>query len=307
MTSTERRIAAITVGQLGTFTRAQAVDVGLSNRQLRSRVRSGILVQTGPNAFRVAGHPTTPRTRLSAMLLDVGEPVVAAGPTAAAIHGFDGFGVREPFHLLVPAHRNVRRNRAVIHRTTRFAGIDRCTVDGLGCTTVARTVIDLARWCSPTQVRRAVEQVLADGRLSESHLFRRIGSLRSQGRYGIPMLLAVLEHRELVRGGDSWLEREYQRLLARSGLPQPDTQVVLARAGDRIVRVDCHFPGTDVVVELMGYRFHRTRSQMNRDAERHNALIASGKRVFQFTYDQVTRAPAAVACDTRQALTGSAS
>ncbi len=302
MTSTERRLAAIAVGQLGTFTRAQALDVGLSNRQLRSRVRSGILVQTGPNAFRVAGTPSMPRSRLSAMLLDVGAPVVAAGPTAAAVHGIDGFVVAEPFHLQVPADRNVRRQRAVIHRTERFGAIDRCVVDDLPCTSVARTIIDLARWCPPTQIRRAVEQLVADGRLSESHLFRRIGSLRSQGRYGIPMLLEVLEHRELVRGGESWLEREYLRLLARHGLPRPRTQVVTTRAADRIVRVDCSFPGTDVVVELMGYRFHRTRSQMNRDAERHNALIAIGKRVFQFTYDQVTRTPHAVVDATVRAL-----
>lgn len=302
MTNTERRIAAIAVGQLGTFSRAQALDAGLSNRQLRSRVRSGMLEQTGPNAFRVAGAPSTSMSRLSALLLDVGDPVVAGGPTAAALHGFDGFELTEPFHLLMPADRNVRRNGAVIHRSERFPAIDLCAVGQVPVTSVARTIIDLARWCPPGQIRRAVEQVIADGKLSESQLFRRIGSLRSQGRYGIPMLLDVLGHRELVRGGDSWLEREFLRLLNRRGIPRPDTQVVLARAGDRIVRVDCHFPGTDLVVELMGYRFHRTRSQMNRDAERHNALLATGQRVLQFTYDQVTTTPDAVVDQTRRAL-----
>lgn len=299
MTSTDRRLAAIAVGQLGTFTRAQAIDAGLSNRQLRSRVRSGILHQTGPNAYRFAGSPSTPRSRLRAAMLDIGEPVLAAGPTAAALHGFDGFALAEPYHLVVPAERNVRRNGAVIHRSERLAAIDRCTVDDIPTTSVARTVIDLARWCTRTQIQRAVEQTVADGRLSEAQLFRRIASLRSQGRYGIPMLLDVLEQCEFVRGGESWLEREYLRILARHGLPKPDTQVVLARAGDRLVRVDCHFPGTDLVVELLGYRFHRTRSQMNRDAARHNALLAAGKRVVQFTYDQVTNSEPAVVHQTR--------
>lgn len=54
------------------------------------------------------------------------------------------------------------------------------------------------------------------------------------------------------------------------------TQQVLDRAGGRAVRVDCRFVGTNVVVELLGYAWHRTVVQMNRDAERMNALLAVG-------------------------------
>ena len=77
---------------------------------------------------------------------------------------------------------------------------------------------------------------------------------------------------------------------------------MLARNADRAVRVYCWFAGTNVVVELLGYRFHRTKSQMNNDAARHNALLASGKVVYQFTYDQVTTAPADVIRQTASAL-----
>ena len=75
MTDAQRRLAAIATGQLGTFSRAQALDVGLSNRQLRRRVQSGILDQIGPNAFRFAGAPPTSRSQLYELLLDVGAPV----------------------------------------------------------------------------------------------------------------------------------------------------------------------------------------------------------------------------------------
>ena len=101
-------------------------------------------------------------------------------------------------------------------------------------------------------------------------------ALRTKGRHGIPSLLDVLAGHEVTRGGHSWLEREYLRLLAAAGLPRPITQAVLARAGDRFVRVDCRFPGSAVVVELLGYRFHRTPLQMARDAERLNALVLAG-------------------------------
>jgi len=305
MTNTERRIAALSAGQLGAFNRAQATDSGLSNRQLRSRVRSGSLVQTGPNSFHVAGAPSTQRSQLTELLLDVGEPVWVCGPTAAALHGFSGFTLRRPFHVVLDAERNVRRNGAVIHRSERLDPIDREQLDDVPITSPTRTLIDLARQASPAQLEQAIEQSLADGLVNEDHLHAAIGALRSKGRFGIPLLLTVLERREITRGGESWLEREYLSLLHRAGIERPQTQVVLARTGDHAVRVDCWFVGTDVVVELLGYRFHRTKSQMNRDAARHNALLSTGKLVYQFTYEHVTTTPDMVVEQTRAALTRS--
>ncbi|HZB42494.1 MAG TPA: type IV toxin-antitoxin system AbiEi family antitoxin domain-containing protein [Ilumatobacter sp.] len=302
MTNTERRIAALSAGQLGVFNRAQATDAGLSNRQLRSRVRSGSLVQTGPNSFRVAGAPSTLRSQLVELVLDVGEPIWVCGPTAAAISGFHGYTLRRPFHVLIDAERNVRRSGAVIHRSEVVDPIDREQLEGLPITSPARTLIDLARHASPAQLEAAIEHAFADRLVSEDHLHQRIGALRSKGRYGIPLLLAVLERREITRGGDSWLEREYLSLLHRAGIQRPETQVVLARSLDHAVRVDCWFRDTNIVVELLGYRFHRTKTQMNHDAARHNALMSAGKLVYQFTYEHVTTTPDAVVEQTRAAL-----
>jgi hypothetical protein len=53
------------------------------------------------------------------------------------------------------------------------------------------------------------------------------------------------------------------------------------------VRVDCHYPDTKVVVELLGYRFHRSSSQLRRDVERVNALLLNGYEPYQFTYGQL--------------------
>jgi very-short-patch-repair endonuclease len=306
MTTTERRIAALTTGQLGAFSRAQATDAGLSNRQLRSRVMSGALEQTGPNSFRVAGTPNTLKGQLVEVLLDIGGDVRVCGPTAAALHGMPGFSLRRPFHVLVGSDRNVRRNGVVVHRSEYIDPIDCEEVDGIAVTSPVRTVIDLARHASWAQLAGASEHLVADGLGSEDLLHRRIGALRSKGRYGIPLLLRVLERLEITAGGASWLEREYLRLLRRAGLPRPETQVILARTKDHAVRVDCTFPGTRLVVELLGYRFHRTKSQMNCDASRRNALVAAGHVVYEFTYDHVTTDPDFVVAQTRAALAAAA-
>lgn len=302
MTNADGRIAAIATGQLGTFTRAQATDAGLSDRQLRSRVQSGFLDRTGPNTFRVAGAPNSNASRLRSLLMDIGGDVWCSGPTAAALHGFDGWVLRPPFHLLIPAKRNVRRNGAVIHRSASIDRIDRCEVDDLRVTSGVRTLIDLARTASADELHRALDSVFLLGLTNEDHLFRRIASLRSSGRYGVPALIHVLERRALTGGTESWLEREYLRLLGAAQLPTPLSQQVLGRAGDHLIRVDCRFPGTNLVIELLGYRYHRSRGQMNHDAARVNALMTDGYTPYQFTYDQLADDPASVVATTINAL-----
>jgi very-short-patch-repair endonuclease len=79
---------------------------------------------------------------------------------------------------------------------------------------------------------------------------------------------------------------------------------VLTRANDRLVRVDCHFPGTPVVVELLGYRFHRSKQEMTRDAARANALLARGFRPYQFTYEHIVTDHRYVITTTAGALAG---
>ena len=287
MTTVHRRIAAIAEGQLGVISRRDAHDVGLTDDQLRSRVSSGILQQYGPNSFRLAGIAPDVFADLRALVTDLGGDVFVSGTTAAALHEFDGYQLKAPFDVTILRGRHLQRVGHRIHTTTQLPLIDRCHVRGFRATSPARTLIDLARTETIEQLTVALDSGLRDGRFSESLVHRRIVALRSKGRFGIPRLLEALGGREVVRGGHSWLEREFLRLVDAAGLPRPLTQQVLTRAGDRVVRVDFRFAGTPVVVEVLGYRFHRSKEQMRRDVERSNALIADGFLPYQFTYEQV--------------------
>ena len=302
MTNTYRRIMAVATGQLGLLSRQQANGVGISNAQLRSRVTSGSLLQVGADTFRLPGAPVTELAQLRALMLDIGGEVWASGPTAAALHGFDGYRLKAPFDVTILRDRNVRRLGHRIHSTTSLDLIDRALVSDIACTNGARTLIDLARTESIERLVESFDSGLRDGKFNESLVHRRIVALRASGRFGIPKLVAAIEGVEAIRGGHSWLEREYLRMLAAGGLPRPETQAVLSRAGDKLVRVDFRFVGTPVVVEVLGYHSHRTKQHLQRDTERLNALITDGFRPYQFTYIDVVERPSAVLEQTRQAL-----
>ncbi len=283
-------------------TRRQAHLMGISDDQLRSRTTSGSLVPIGPNAFRLFGAPRTPPAELLGLILDIGPDAYATGRSAAAVSGFDTFELEPPYDVVIARGRRVRRPGHRVHRSMDLEPVDLTRIDGIPTLTPARTLIELARSESPKRLAAALDSGLRDRRLTEAQLHQRIVALRSQGKHGIPTLLEVIEGGEITRGGHSWLERRFLELAARVGLPRPLTQQVFATSGTWLARVDFRFPGTPIVVETLGYRYHATRAQLQRDAARLNALLDKGLRPYQFTYDQVTGDPDGVVAQLRGAL-----
>lgn len=224
-------------------------------------------------------------------LLDgLGDDARVCGPTSAALLGFDGFRLKKPFHFLVPRGHNLQRVGHHIHTTTALPPIDCETVDGIQVTSPTRTLIDLASCTARPELTAALDGALRDVQTTEEFVHRRIVGLRGRGRYGIPRLLEVIEGVEATRGAHSWLEREFLRLLQSVGVPLPVPQQVLGKRNGRLIRVDFHFPATRVVVEVLGYRYHRTALQMQIDAERRTRLTLDGYMVLEFTYQHVVAA-----------------
>ncbi len=268
--------------------RRPAVINGQLTPEFRSRTTSG---------FHTDHHAA-----LAALVADVGEPCWLSGPTAAALHGFEGFRLAPPYHLVTQRDRNVQRVGVVIHTSDQLDLLDREVACALPVTAPARTLIDLAAITPRDALTAALDGALRDGLTSEEFLHSRINALRGRGRYGIPTLLAVVEGIEITKGAHSWLEREVLRLLDAAEVALPTPQQVLGRRGDRLIRVDFHFPGTRLVVEALGYRSHRTGAQMRIDAERMNRLAMDGFLVLQFTYSDVVERPAYVVHGISEAL-----
>jgi very-short-patch-repair endonuclease len=248
-------------------------------------------------------HSATHLGALVALLDSIPTDAWACGPTAAALHRFDGFALRPPFHVLVERGHNLQRVGHAIHTTLDLPPLDRERVDGIAVVAPTRTLVEIARTTPDDRLTIALDGAIRDGLTCDDFLHRRIADLRTRGRYGIPKLLRAIEGHEVTRGGQSWLEREFLRLVTAAGLPKPATQQVLGRrAPHTMIRVDFRFPGTRLVVETMGYRFHRTPSQASIDAARVNRLLLDGWTVLQFTYRQVVDEPASVIATVVEAL-----
>lgn len=247
-------------------------------------------------------HGDTTFLQLHDTVTGLGEGSRISRETAGAIHRFDEFELVPPFHFVVPRGTNRQRVGSYVHTSLYLPPIDCEEVAGLPVTSPTRTLIDLAVDCDTTRLTIALDSALRDLKTTEEFLHSRIIDLRSRGRYGIPKLLAVIEGIEATRGAHSWLERRFLELCHSAGLPLPATQRVMGKRDGRLIRVDCRFEDTPVVVELLGYRFHRSELQMRKDAERMNELLLQGIIVLQFAYRTVVEQPEHVIATVVRAL-----
>jgi very-short-patch-repair endonuclease len=85
------------------------------------------------------------------------------------------------------------------------------------------------------------------------------------------------------------LERDFLRLMRLGGLPPPRTQVIHQRSGSTYARVDFLFEPYGVVVEVSGRKGHSSPTERQVDAQRRNELQDAGRKVFEYTYEDVSR------------------
>jgi very-short-patch-repair endonuclease len=104
------------------------------------------------------------------------------------------------------------------------------------------------------------------------------------GQGAVP--LRRLLDRRTFRLTDSELERRSLRLVARAGLPPPQTQHHVDG-----FRVDFVLQELGLVVETDSLRYHRTPAQQARDRLRDQAHAAAGRTPLRFTHAQVRYQP----------------
>jgi predicted transcriptional regulator of viral defense system len=136
-------IASIANRQHGLVTLRQLEDLGMNRRTAAARVRAGRLHRVHDGVFLVGYPRLSPAAAFLAAVLSCGREAVLSHDSAAALWGFreeEGPGV----HVIGPNRRGRSPDGIVAHRNGWLPSLDRTIYQGIPCTTVARTLLDLA-------------------------------------------------------------------------------------------------------------------------------------------------------------------
>jgi putative AbiEi antitoxin of type IV toxin-antitoxin system/uncharacterized protein DUF559 len=291
-TGLEAAIAWLAERQHGVVALAQLVAIGLSARGVRDRVATGALHRIHRGVYAVGRPSLTPKGHRMAAVLACGPGAVLSHRSAAALWGLRTSG-RARIDITAPGRAGRRLVSIDAHHSATLTSRDITSVNGIPCTTVARTLLDLAEVVPRRQVEWALNEAEVQQRLDGRALDDVLA--RSNGRRGARVISSILAE---PFTGQKLTKRELEeRCLAlcdRAGIPRPDVNIRVALEDGEAPEVDFLWRRQRLIVETDSWTFHRTRRAFERDRERDQRLMLAGYRVVRLTWRQILDEPARI-------------
>jgi very-short-patch-repair endonuclease len=292
-------IAAVAERQHGLVTLAQLETAGLSASAVRSRVQAGSMHRLYVGVYAVGHQPLDRFARYMAAVLACEPGAVLSHRSAAALWGIRE-NRRRSIDVTAPNRRGRIPNGIDAHRDGSLADADRTALHRIPCTTVSRTLLDLAGVVPIGELRKAISEAEVL-RLLDHQAVRQL-IRRSRGRRGVARLRMLLDdiHPQTKRTR-SELERLFLRMCARARLPEPEVNAKLD-VGGRVLEPDFLWRDAGLIVEADSRRYHDTGSAFQLDRKREQRLMLAGWRVTRCTWEQVEREPGQLAETIRRLL-----
>ncbi|MGN6275895.1 MAG: type IV toxin-antitoxin system AbiEi family antitoxin domain-containing protein [Solirubrobacterales bacterium] len=292
------RLAELAERQCGVVGRQQLLEAGWSEGAIEKRIRSGRLHRLHAGVYLVGHRLVSREGRWMAAVLASGPEAVLSHWSAAALWMIRP-NSRTRIDVTV-SHRS-RSSDFIRRHISDVPADERTAEEGIPVTTVPRTILDLAA----TESEGVVENLLREAEFLElrDRLSLRDLVERYPRRRGVRKVRFALDRLKEEPSGRkrSPLEERFAPFLRRYRLPLPrfNDWIVL---GPKRYQVDCHWPGTGQIVELDGWKGHRTRAAFREDRARDRALRVAGYSVTRLTWAQLDDEPEAVSADLRVLL-----
>ena len=287
-----RSVWDLAANQHGVVTRSQLLDLGYSSREIAGRRHRGRLHVVRRGVYAVGRPALTRRGAWMAAVLASPDGAVLSHASAAALWNLSPEGPR--IEISLPRRSRSRQPGIVAHRPVTLDAADLTRRHNIPVTVPVRTLIDIAGRLPARKLEAVVNRADKLDLVDPERLLEEVDERAPFP--GATKLRALLDH-ATFRRTDSELERMFLRLVRGARLPVPETQVRLNG-----YTVDFYWPGSRLVVETDGLRYHRTATTQARDAQRDRAHALAGLTTMRFTHAEVSYEPEAVAATLAGAL-----
>jgi hypothetical protein len=296
--SLEGLIAERAFAQHGVIALSELLDFGLSAAAVRKRVAAGRLHRVHAGVFAVGHARLSCEGRFMAAVLACGPESALSHRSCAAHRGLRP-DARSGIDVTSPRRGGRERKGIDAHTSSTLLARDIETVDGIACTSVARTLLDLGA----VLPRRAVEQALDRAELLRVLDVKQIDDVlsRAGGHRGAGVLRAILRDYAGPTLTRNDLEEAFLAICRAAGLPRPEVNAWIALEPTSY-QADFLWRAQMLIAETDGRDPHTTRHAFEHDRIRDQRLMLAGYRVVRFPKRQVLEDPAGVAQTMRALL-----
>jgi very-short-patch-repair endonuclease len=292
-TPVDASVARLASRQHGVISLAQLIELGLGIDAVHKRVGTGRLHRIYQGVYAV-GHPalSLDGKRMAAVL--------ACGPGAALSHRDAAaiLGLREnnapKFDVTSPIRTGRRKPGIRIHSGATLSEADTTSVRNIPCTSVPRTLLDLAGIVNQRQIERAIDRAEALALFDLIAINELLA--RSPGRRGAPKLRRAIAADPVLTRTE--IEELMYGICTRARLPRPEGNYPIGK-----YTADFAFLEQHLIAETDGRATHLTMLAFEHDRLRDRELLLQGWRTVRFTYRQLKNDPDEVAATLRTLLT----
>jgi hypothetical protein len=188
-------------------------------------------------------------------------------------------------HITTLTQRRARPAFSV--HTARLAKVDLAEIEGIPCTALPRTLLDLAGMLSATRFERVLERTEELRRfdlVALQEILTRTGHHPGAGK----LRRALAIYREDPAFVRSKLERRFLDLVKKAGLPAPSMNLNVAG-----YELDAYWEPEQFAVELDVYETHGSHAAFERDRLRQEDLKLKGVEMIRITGPRLDREPRA--------------
>jgi len=277
--SRDLQLAALAAIQHGVVSWLQLREIGFTKHAVHARVAAGRLHRVHRGVYAVGHTKISLRARWMAAVLACGPEAVLSHRAAAALLELRA-APSGPIDVTAAALAH-RLPGIRCHVARQLHPDDRTKIDGIPVTTLSRLLLDLAETDNPRRLRSTLEAAQRADLLNVLHLEATMA--RSPGRHSLKPLAAALEQlNDEAPWTQSELETRFLELVRHAGLPAPHCNVVVDG-----VPVDFHWPAHNLIVEVDGFRYHRTRASFEDDRRRDTRHAVAGRRSVRLTHQRI--------------------
>jgi very-short-patch-repair endonuclease len=278
-------MAAFAGRQRGNVTRRQLLEHGVTPAKIRRRRAVGSLIERFPGVYLV-GHEAEPPLSLEyAALLYCAPRALLSHRTAGFVHRL---AVRRPPNVEVTTvgRQFKPTGNVTVYSLSSIEPVEIHRHGGMPITSPSLTLLDLASVVTEEVLATALNEARVKELVTDRDLRATLGS--HPNRPGAAALARLLKRGESEFAVESEAERICLRLMIAHDL-KPDRS--RARIGP--YRVDFLYEAERLVVEVDGFKFHRTKVRFVRDRRRRGDLMARGYEVFVVSWSDLVEEPGA--------------
>jgi hypothetical protein len=267
-------------------TLAQLDAIGLSPRAVCHRTATGRLRRLHRGVYAI-GTPSREGRWLAAVLA-CGDDAVLSHRSAAAL-----WGIREErrhaVDVTVVTRAGRTRDGVHVYDGSALTAPEIATCDAIPCTSVPRTLLDLASLVDRRSLERAVDRA-ETLRIFDLHAtMEAIG--RHRGRRGVKALADVLDAYAEPMITRSAAEECFLALVRTAGLPRPLVNASIALDDGTAYSPDFLWRDARLIVEIDGRAYHARRSAFNHDRRRDRRLALAGFETRRYAASELMDDP----------------